>query len=384
MELPFFDLEFQMFVLDELADKLIVAKKDVIKLTIGIPELPIHPQVLEKLSNTIYDRKKTRLVYPAGLPELRKAITLYYQKEFSVKVKAANVLVSVGTSTIFRNLLQLLCRPRQEVLLPRPYYCLYSLSAILAGAKITYYDIDLFTKKVDFQSFRKSYNPENTAVIVINNPGNPLGNIISKEEIIEINEIVDGRSFIINDEIYNNCLFYSDYESPLGFLPNYKDTNIVTNGFSKGFRMYTKRVGYAILPDALITPMRVIQQHTLLTHDPVNQFGCIEALKHLDEPKELMEIYRSRAEYTYEKLSGTGCHPIKSDGGFYIILECKDWMEKKNLHSSQSLARDIIESVYVSTVPGHDFGIPKCLRLAFCNDRYNEAIDRLYEYFTKE
>ena len=78
MDLPYFDLEFQMFVLDELADKLIIAKKDVIKLTIGIPKLPIHPQVLEKLSDAIFDRKKTGLVYPTGLPELREAIMLYY------------------------------------------------------------------------------------------------------------------------------------------------------------------------------------------------------------------------------------------------------------------------------------------------------------------
>jgi aspartate/methionine/tyrosine aminotransferase len=46
------------------------------------------------------------------------------------------------------------------------------------------------------------------------------------------------------------------------------------------------------------------------------------------------------------------------------------------------LARDILDKVHVAVVPGTDFGVPQDLRLAFCNDRYNEGINRLREYFT--
>ena len=45
-------------------------------------------------------------------------------------------------------------------------------------------------------------------------------------------------------------------------------------------------------------------------------------------------------------------------------------------------ARDILETVHVAVVPGTDFGVPHDLRLAFCNDRYNEGIDRLRNDFT--
>ena len=57
---------------------------------------------------------------------------------------------------------------------------------------------------------------------------------------------------------------------------------VVTTSFSKGFRLYTKRVGYALLPDELVMPLRIVQQHTLLTHDPVTQHAMIEALGDLD------------------------------------------------------------------------------------------------------
>lgn len=379
--LPQKKLEFQMFVLDELADALISEGNDVIKITIGISELPVPQQVLEVFSDTLYDHEKTRLVYPQGLPALREAIANYYKTQFCIDVEACHVVINTGTSAVYRNLLQLLCKPGQEILLPRPYYCLYLLSAILAGANIKYYDIDPFTHQLNIESFEKAYSPEETAVVVINSPGNPLGNILSKTDIIMINNIVAGRSFIINDEIYNNTLFYDNYESPLAYLDNYRDFNIITNAFSKGFRMYTKRVGYAILPDSLIMPMRILQQHTLLTCDPVNQYGMIQALKDLESPRELTRLYQERAEYSYASLVNTGCTPIKPEGGFYITLDCENWIKEKGMLSSKELARDILEKVHVATVPGTDFGIPNGLRLSFCNSRYNEAIDRLKNYF---
>ena len=64
------------------------------------------------------------------------------------------------------------------------------------------------------------------------------------------------------------------------------------------------------------------------------------------------------------------------------MLRCADWITARGFGSSKELARDILEKVHVAVVPGTDFGVPNDLRLAFCNDRYNEAIDRLREYFT--
>jgi len=52
------------------------------------------------------------------------------------------------------------------------------------------------------------------------------------------------------------------------------------------------------------------------------------------------------------------------------------------MSDSKELAVDILEKVYVGTVPGTDFGIPLGLRLSFCDPRYIEAIDRLKDYFT--
>ena len=102
------DHEFQMFVLDEFADELIEQGADVLKLTIGVPELPIPQPVLEQMVDCLNDRDFVRRVYPEGLPELREAIAEFYNGRHGADVSAANVIVNTGTSPIFRNIFQLL------------------------------------------------------------------------------------------------------------------------------------------------------------------------------------------------------------------------------------------------------------------------------------
>jgi aspartate aminotransferase len=377
------NLEFQMFVLDELADELSTKGADVIKLTIGVTELPIPTNVLERMISRLKDPDFVRRVYPEGLPELREAIARFYNKEHKTDVSLDNVIVNTGSSPIFRNLFQLLSGPEFEIMIPRPYYALYLYCAKLAGAKVKFYDIDVQTKRVDMDSFRRNFSPERTSLVVINSPGNPVGNIVTPQEMREMYEIVDHNAYVVNDEIYNNTMFYDQFHSPLAALPEHNDVTIVTNSFSKGYRMYTKRVGFAILPEELQKNLRVMQQHTLLCTDPCYQDGMIEALEDEESPQELNRLFRARAEYTTTQLDSTGCVPIAAEGGFYAMLRCKDWNTAHGFASSKELARDILEKVHVAVVPGTDFGVPDDLRLAFCNARYNEGIDRLKTYFTK-
>ncbi len=377
------DLEFQMFVLDELADELIENEgADVLKLTIGVTEMPMPSVVLDSMVERLHNPNFVRRVYPEGLPELREAIAAFYSRKHGAEVSADRVIVNTGSSPIFRNIFQLVSGPEYEIMIPRPYYALYLYCSKLAGATVKFYDIDVETKRVDMDSFRASFSPERTSLVVINSPGNPVGNVVTPSEMREMYDVIDGNAYVLNDEIYNNTMFYEEFHSPLALFPEHADMTIVTNSFSKGYRMYTKRIGFALLPQELQTNLRVIQQHTLLCTDPAYQYGMIAALEDEESPEELNRVYRSRAEYTTERLSGTGCEPVAAEGGFYAMLRCEDWNKARGFASSKELARDILATSHVAVVPGTDFGVPHDLRLAFCNERYNEAIDRLHEYFT--
>lgn len=372
--------QFLMFDLDDMANRAEAIGEDVIRLTLGKAELPPHASVLAAMTDAVEDFAKSALVFPAGLPPLRTRIAREYRTRYAAEVPPERVIVNPGTSGLFRNLFFLLGRNGGEVLVPRPYYPLYVFCARLAGLRVAYYDIDPVTMKVDFDSVRGSLS-EDTVAVVINSPGNPMGNVIGLEELRAFDLLIGGRAFIVSDEIYSNVYFdeepfsIAQLEEPISQI-------VITNGFSKAHRMYARRVGYAIVPEVLAEPLTVIQQHTLLTTDPVPQFGALAAIDLRDDVLELVEIYRQRRNYTldrFEEVRDVGALP--SHGGFYLTLDWASFKPRFGSGNSHELARAIFQRTRVATVPGSDFGLETTLRLSFTSDKYTEGIDRLVDFF---
>lgn len=380
-KINFTENQFLMFVLDDMANHMEYEEgKKVIRMTLGKSELPLHKDIRQAMNNSIEDFKKSSLVYPGGLPKLKKELSKHYKEYYHVDIDEKNFIISPGTSAIFRNLFAILSASGDEVLIPRPYYSLYHFSALLSGASIKYYNIDTNTRKLDMYSFEKNFT-DKTKIVVINTPGNPLGNVLTDEELYEMDRFVDGRAVIINDEIYSNVYFDEKNKSVMN-LKDTKSVFITTNAFSKAYRMYSRRVGYCIVPDELIEPLTVIQHHTILTVDPIVQFGAIAALNNQNEVEELVSSYKARRDYTMKVLSGIKyMKPIYSEGGFYLTLDCKEYMEKYHYKTSLDLAVKILEEKSVAVVPGSDFGLPHTLRLSFSTPYYNEGIDLLKEFF---
>lgn len=373
-----------MFVLDELADTLSTEGEDIIKLTLGKSQEDLHPAIVKAYVEAISDPDMRNLVYPEGLPALRERIAEWYTS-LGNKIDSKNVLINTGTSPFYKDLFRLLIEDGDEIMLPQPYYSVYYVCGLLAGAKIIYYTIDPETLEIDMNDFKQKYNPRKTKFIVTCSPGNPYGNIISKREYKHILELTSEYTYIIADEIYRNTGFHGRVASILDIAPESKRKQlIITNSFSKGFRMYTARVGFSILPDELLSSYRVLLQHTLLTTNPVEQFACVEALSHHDEVEKLTAIYKNRNQYTVNVLGrNPNLNVISAQGGFYIVIDCKRFMDKHNLTTSLDLARDILLNTGVAVVPGSDFGVSTCIRISFTHLRFTEGIDRLSGYFDK-
>ena len=372
--------KFLMFVIDQIANEKERAGEDVIRMTLGKSELPLNPQIIAAMERALGNYAMYTQVYPAGLPELREAIARYNNEKYALKLSPRNILIGCGTSSIFRNLFQILAAPGDEVLLPLPYYSLYSFCSQLVNAKTRYYQIDLDHLELDLDSFEQNFT-EKTKIVVINTPGNPLGNVLTEADLTAIDQIVAGRAVIINDEIYSNTYFDEPSRSVLQ-LKNMKSTFVTTNAFSKAYRMYTRRVGYCIVPEELEVPLTVIQHHTLLTLDPVVQYGALEALKHEGDVEALTATYRSRRNHTIEKFNGVASvRALPAKGSFYLTLDCTDYIRDRDIDTSLDLAQQIIRATNIATVPGSDFGIPKTLRLSYSSSKYKEGIDGLVDFF---
>jgi aspartate/methionine/tyrosine aminotransferase len=373
--------QFLMFDLDEMANVAEATNDDVIRLTLGKSELPPNDLVVRAMQEAMTDFEKSTLVFPAGLPQLRARLAHEYQRRYAMRVEPERVIVNVGTSGLFRNLFYLLGRENGEVLLPRPYYPLYVFCARLAGLRVKYYDIDPSTMKIDLHSVSSSLS-EDTVAVVINSPGNPMGNVITLEELRTLDLMIAGRACIISDEIYSN-VYFDERPFSIAQLDEPISPIVITNGFSKAHRMYARRVGFAIVPERFVDPLTVIQQHTLLTTDPVPQFGALAAIELEEDVQKLVRMYGTRRDYTLERFNEVAdVDALPSRGGFYLTLDWTPFKPRFGSDNSHQLARRIFDQTHVATVPGSDFGLKTALRLSFTSSKYNEGIDRLVDFFS--
>jgi aspartate/methionine/tyrosine aminotransferase len=376
--------DFRMFLLDDAAFQAEKAGQDIIRLTLGKTDVPLHPEITKVMQEALGDMSKCNLVFPTGLPELREALSHHYKSSVGVTIPWQNIIIDSGSSSIFRNIFDIILNGHQEVLLPLPYYPLYKITAKLANGSIAYYTIDERSLRIDLDSL-KSNIQKSTRAIVINSPGNPMGNVIDEATLCEIGRLMPSGTYIIFDEIYDNVPFCK--ATPIVKLLFEKEAFdylnvIVTNAFSKGYRMYSRRLGWLIAPDHIIKALTSILHHTRLTVDPVVQFGGVEALKHQDEVKALNQDHLHRWNYTVEAFKNLdNVRLIESKGGFYCSIDCREFIKNNDLNNCLNLAMDVLGKAMVATVPGKDFGIPGTLRLSFTNKRYTEAIDRLTHYF---
>lgn len=378
--------DFHVLRIDRIANDLVLAGKDVIKLNLGKSEVPMQEVVADEVAKSIYDREKREIVDAQGLLSLREAIAEDYERTHDVGIHSGQVFINNGTSPFFLMLYQLLLDPGDEVLLPLPYYPPYFANTVVARVTPVFYSIKN-DGRVDLDEFERHFTPGKTKLVVLNSPGNPLGNVLTREEMERILEIVNGQAVIISDEIYDGFVYGNDFCPILRVSRPERDYVVVLNGFSKIHHMYTRRLGYAIVPKELIEPMLRFQRHNIVCVDPVTQFAGLVSLKNR---KELLEkdirrelaSYRERLTRAKAVLEGSPLKVLDPSGSFYMPIDVSKCLGGR-FKNSLSLAEALLSESLVAVTPGEDFGRNDLFRVGLTNERTVEGIKRMRDFAEK-
>ncbi|MBI4118622.1 MAG: aminotransferase class I/II-fold pyridoxal phosphate-dependent enzyme [Parcubacteria group bacterium] len=379
--------DFHVLRIDRLANDLVLKGKDVIKLNLGKSEVPMQEVVADEVAKSIYDKEKREIVDAQGLLSLRQAIVEEYERTHAVSIRPDQVFINNGTSPFFLMLYQLLLDPGDEVLLPLPYYPPYFANTVIARVTPVFYSVTS-DGRVDLEEFERRFTPGKTRLVVLNSPGNPLGNVVRREEMERILEIVDGQAVVVSDEIYDGFVYGDDFCPILRVARGNKDCVVVLNGFSKIHHMYTRRLGYAIVPQELVEPMLRFQRHNIVCVDPVTQFAGLVSLqnrKQLLEKEIRKEIasYRERLALAKTILEGTPLKVLDPSGSFYMPIDVSACLGGR-FKDSLTLAEALLSESLVAVTPGEDFGRNDLFRVGLTNERTIEGIERMRDFAKKE
>ncbi len=373
--------DFYVLKIDKIANELISQGKDIIKLNLGKSEIDMDKSVKGEFKEKIYDYIKSNIVDSQGLLELRQEIVRYYKGLYNVDFSPNQVFINNGTSPLLLSIFSVLIDPGDKVLLPKPGYPSYNATADMVYADKEFYNIT--SGRIDIEDFRRKFNAEKVKIVLINSPGNPLGNVISGEEIKKILEIVNGKAFVISDEIYDGFV-YDKFNSVLQTFNSNRDKVIFMNGFSKMHHMYTRRLGYAIIPQELAPYLIKFQQHNIVCVDPVTQYAGIVSLKNMNgwmknEIEDEVKMYKERLRNCEVLIKNTKLKLIKPEGSWYVCVDINNYLNDK-MKSSLDLAEVLIKNADVAVAPGIDFGDDGIFRISLTSSRVVEGVNRMCSF----
>lgn len=368
----------QMSPIREFSDR-IQQYNDGINLTIGQPDFAT-PEHVKNAGKIAIDENKTGYTNNAGLAELRQAACEFLKERYRLNYdwKSETMIMNGATQaldTVFRTILE----EGSEVILAGPAYPGYEPLIQMCGATPVFVD----TRKNRFKMTADLIEPlitEKTRCVLLSYPSNPVGTILTKEELRDIATLLKGKEiFIVSDEIYSELIYEGDHHSIAAF-PEIRDQSIIINGLSKSHSMTGWRIGFLFAPKYVTKEMLKVHLFNTTCASSIGQVAGVQALrKGLNDPVVMKAEYEKRRDFVYERIVSMRLDVVKPQAAFYIFPSIDQF--KMN---SVTFANMLLKEEHVAVVPGSAFSQvgEKFIRISFASsmDVLEEGMRRIERF----
>ena len=346
-------------------------------LNIGEPDFGAAPAVTAA-AQACLQQGLTQYTQATGLNALRQRIATWYGTRFGLDLDPARIVVTAGASGALQLACLALFEPGDEVLMPDPSYPCNRHFVAAAGAQARLLPTRPATRfQPDAATVRAYWSPR-TRGVVLATPSNPTGTSIARPEMAAIVQAVRERGGVtLVDEIYLGL----SYDPAFGQTAlSLGDDVISINSFSKYFGMTGWRLGWLVLPPALVEPVERLAQNLYICASTLAQHAALACF----EPESIAEYERRRDELRQRRddvvaeLNAMGLPvPVMPDGAFYAWFDCSRYAA-----SSWDFCQTMTQRAHVALTPGRDFGpawADQYVRLSFASSlpQLQTAMQRL-------
>ena len=325
-------------------------------LNIGEPDFTAPPLVQEAAIKAVRDGL-THYTQATGLVELRERISHWYLTRFNVTVAAERIVVTAGASAALQLACLALIEAGDEILMPDPSYpCNRHFVSAAEGTAVLIPTSAAERFQLSANQVAAAWSAKTRGVLLAS-PSNPTGTSIDPDEMRRIHEVVARKGGItLVDEIYLGLSFEARYGQTALALG---EDVISINSFSKYFNMTGWRLGWLVVPLALVPVVERLAQNLFICPSTISQYAalaCFEAESLLEYERRRAE-FKARRDYFIPALNALGLNvPVAPDGAFYAWADCSAACAKLGIKDSWDLAFEIMHQAHVAVTPGRDFG----------------------------
>jgi aspartate aminotransferase len=364
-----------------LAKEMKAEGKDVIGFSAGEPDFDT-PQKIKDAAVQAINEGFTKYTAVPGIPELLEAISYKLERENNLKYTPNEIIVSNGAKQSLFNLFQALIDEGDEVIIPAPYWVTYPEIVIYSGGTPVIIETNEQNGfKMSAKELQAAITPK-TKMVVLTSPSNPTGSIYTRDELIEIAQVLKDTDILVaSDEMYEKLIYEEGFTSTASISEDMFQRTITINGLSKSVAMTGWRFGYLATPKKeLISAMNKLQSQSTSNINSITQKAAIVALRgevddEIESMRQAFEARASEAVKLFNEIDGLSV--LAPKGAFYLFVNIKEVS-----NDSIEFCKQLLQETGVAVVPGVGFGSEGYFRFSFATDidTIREGIGRIKRF----
>ncbi|MDG1020741.1 MAG: LL-diaminopimelate aminotransferase [Emcibacteraceae bacterium] len=332
------------------------AGEDIIDLGMGNPDLMPPQHVMDKVTETMNDRKAHRYSVSKGIHGLRKAMAGYYERRFNVSLDPnSEVIATLGSKEGLANLAQAITAPGDVILVPNPSYPIHHFGFIIAGATMRHLPTTEDQDFMDILEQAVKHSIPKPLALVLNFPSNPTAQVVDLDFYKEVVSFCKKHEIYILSDLAYAEIYFNDTPPPsILQVEGARDIAVEFTSMSKTYSMAGWRMGFAVGNKKLIgalTRMKSYVDYGAFT--PIQ----VAATAALNGPQDCIdfarETYKTRRDVLVNGMAGSGWEIPSQEATMFAWVPLPSGWEKVG---SNEFSKSLLEHAKVAVAPGIGFG----------------------------
>ena len=362
--------------------------EDIIDMSMGNPDVPTPPHIVEKLVEAATRPTTHGYSVSKGIPRLRKAITDWYARRYQVQFDPdSEAIVTIGSKEGLAHLMLATLDAGDTVLVPNPSYPIHIYGAVIAGANIR--SVCMTPGSDFFQELERAVRESipKPKMMILGFPSNPTAQCVDLSFFERVVALAREHNIIVVHDLAYADICFDGYQAPsIMQVPGAREVAVEFFTMSKSYNMAGWRVGFMVGNAELVNALaRIKSYHDYGTFTPI-QVASIAAL---DGPQdcvaEVVQKYQSRRDVLVKGLHEAGWMVENPKASMYVWAHIPEQYRAKG---SLEFAKRILEEAKVAVSPGIGFGDygDEYVRFALIENeqRTRQAVRGIKEMFRKD
>ncbi|WP_339845698.1 methionine aminotransferase [uncultured Dokdonia sp.] len=351
-----------------------------INLAQGFPGFDSDPKLQQLVTKAMTDGYN-QYAPMQGVYSLREQITqklnTLYGSDYHPETE---VTVTAGATQAIYTIVSAFIRTDDEVIILKPAYDCYEPAVIVNGGKVIPIQLKAPDYKVNWKAVEDAITPK-TKMLFINTPHNPTGTILHKEDMLELERILEGTDIILlSDEVYEHIVFDDKRHESVARYPALRARSFITASFGKTFHNTGWKMGYTVAPKELMVEFQKVHQFNVFSVHHPSQKAFAQYLKEPSHYLELNDFYQQKRDLFLNLIEGSRFTAKPAAGTYFQMLDYSAITSE----SDTAFAKALTTTHKLASIPTSVFNVNQedYKMLRFCVAKDDETLKKAAEILT--